>query len=177
MTLVLWTSGDPSAIAPAARAAVRDVDPELPLTGVATMASLRAQSVSQPRFLLGLLAAFAVAALTLAAIGIYGVVSHATTQRSKELAMRLALGATPGGLVKLVITQGRGVALVGAVAGLAASYVGGRVVAARLVGVRAVDPLVLSVASVAVLGVALLGYLIPAARAARTQPAVSLRLE
>jgi putative ABC transport system permease protein len=173
---VATTLADPMAFVPTLRSAVAELDPSIPID-IRPLQDVHAAQLVRQRLGLMLMITFALVSLGLAAIGIYGVVSHATTQRSKELAMRLALGATPGGLVKLVITQGRGVALVGAVAGLAASYVGGRVVAARLVGVRAVDPLVLSVASVAVLGVALLGYLIPAARAARTQPAVSLRLE
>jgi ABC-type antimicrobial peptide transport system permease subunit len=118
---------------------------------------------------------FGAAAVALAAVGIYGVIAYATSQRRGEVATRLALGATPGNVFWLVLRQGRLLTLIGAGIGLFVAYLAGRIVASRLYEVRASDPLILGGATVAVVAIALLATIIPAYRASRIEASRVLR--
>ena len=120
---------------------------------------------------------FGAAAVALAAVGIDGVIAFAAAQRQSEVAVRLALGATPGNVFWLVLKQGRTMAIVGGAIGLIVAYLSGRVVSTRLYEVRASDPIILGAAAVLVVGIALIATLIPAYRAARLDPARVLRPE
>jgi ABC-type antimicrobial peptide transport system permease subunit len=114
---------------------------------------------------------FGAAAVALAAVGIYGVIAFGAAQRRGEVAIRLALGATPGTVFRLMLRQGRTMAIVGATIGLVVAYVSGRIVTASLYEVRASDPIILGAATVVVAGIALVATVIPAYRAARLDPA------
>lgn len=124
-----------------------------------------------------LMLVFGAAALALAAVGIYGVIAYATSQRGGEVATRLALGATQANVFWLVIRQGRTLTLAGAGIGLAAAYVAGRVVVNRLYQVRADDPLILAAAAAVVAAIAIVATIIPAVRASMTNPARVFRAE
>jgi putative ABC transport system permease protein len=124
-----------------------------------------------------LMQVFAAAAVVLAAVGIYGVIAYSATQRRREVAVRLALGATPRDVFWLVVKQGGTLAVVGAAIGLIVAYLTGRLVSSSLYEVRASDPLILGVATVIVVSVALLATVIPAYRAARLDPSHVLRVE
>jgi putative ABC transport system permease protein len=177
MTLVLWTAVEPSNEISPVRDAVRAIDPELPLTGIATMADLRQQSVSQPRFLLGLLGAFAVAALVLAAIGIYGVVSYGVTQRTTEIGIRMALGADLRRVLWLVVWSGLRLTATGLAFGLAGAAITTRTLATLLFQVEATDPITFSATAAALGSVAVLASLVPALRATRVDPIRALRAQ
>ena len=174
---VIQTSGAPTSIMPAARAAVHDVDPILPISHVWTMDYRTAQFVRQPRFYMLLLGLFAGIALVLAAVGIYGVMSYAVTQRQHELGIRVALGATPGGLLRRIIAQGAALSSIGLVAGLAAAAGLSHVIASLLFEVRPTDIATYAIVSALLTLVALVACIIPARRAARVDPAVALRGE
>ena len=113
---------------------------------------------------------FGVSAVVLAAVGIYGVIAYASSERRGEVATRLALGATPGQVFWLMLRQGRTLTLAGVVAGVAAAYAGGRLVSSQLYAVRASDPVILGIAAVLVAFVATVATIIPAIRAARLNP-------
>jgi putative ABC transport system permease protein len=132
-------------------------------------------SVSQPRFAAALLSLFATVALMLAAIGVYGVLSYSVSQRSRELAIRSALGAGRRTLLRMVLGEGLLITAVGGAVGLAASALLTRLMTAILFGVTALDPVAFLLAPAALLPVAVLACLVPAAVAARTDPSVMLR--
>ena len=173
---VATTLEDAMLFAPTIRAAAAEMDASIPIE-VRSLEDVVSAQLVRHRLGLTLMIVFAVASLVLAAIGIYGLIAHSTTERSAELATRMALGATPRGVVRLVVLQGGPLSLIGIVVGLGAAYAGGRVVSSRLFGVRAADPLVLAIAAVAVFGITLLAYLVPAMRASRIQPAEALKTE
>ncbi len=177
MNVVVRTAGSPSALAPDVTRAIRGIDPDLPIYRMRTMGERVEASLAERRFSMLLLACFAGLALGLAAIGIYGVMSYLVSQGTRELGIRLALGAAPSRLLLLVVRQGMTVALAGLVVGLAGAFVLTRFMNALLFGVRATDPVTFIVVP-AVLGVvALLATVIPARRAARVDPLISLRSE
>jgi ABC-type antimicrobial peptide transport system permease subunit len=177
MNVVVRTAGSPSAVAPDVTRAIRGIDPDLPIYKMRTMGERVAASLAERRFSMLLLACFAGLALGLAAIGIYGVMSYLVSQGTRELGIRLALGAAPRRLLLLVIRQGMTVALAGLVVGLAGAFVLTRFMNALLFGVRATDPLTFIVVPAVLGGVALLAIVIPARRAARVDPLISLRSE
>jgi len=177
MTLVLLTAGDPSAVAGPLRAAVHAIDPNLALTGLATMADLRAQSVTGPRFLMALVGAFALTALALAAIGIYGVVSYGVAQRTSEIGVRTALGASRRDVLRLVLGDGLRLALAGVVLGVVGALAATRAMATLLFGVTATDPATFAATAAALTVVATLASLVPALRATRIDPIEALRAE
>ena len=177
MTLVLATEGDPSSVAAPLRAAIREIDPDLALAGIATMDELRASSVTGPRFLMGLVGAFALAALVLAAIGIYGVVSYGVAQRTSEIGVRMALGAGRGDVLRLVVGGGLRLALAGVALGVAGALAATRAMATLLFGVTATDPATFVATTVALAGVATAASLVPALRATRIDPIEALRAE
>jgi putative ABC transport system permease protein len=177
VTYVVRTDADPAVLASSLRAAIRALDPTLPVSAVQTMRSVVTQINGRARFQTLLLAAFAAAAALLAAIGIYGVMSYAVSKRTREIGVRMALGADPRSVQRLVVAQGMAVALAGAAAGLAGAFLLTRLMAGLLYGVRPGDPLTFAAMAVALLGVALAASWIPARRAARIDPMRALRAE
>jgi putative ABC transport system permease protein len=177
LTAVLRTTGDPSGYVPVARRAVQAIDPDLPIANPRTMDELIAQSVGQRRLSMLLLSVFSGIALVLASIGIYGLMSYSVAQRSRELGVRIALGAGRSDVLRLVLRQGMRLAGMGIVVGVAAAFALTRVIASQLYGVTATDPTTF-LAVAALLGLtALAANLVPALRATRVDPAVILRDE
>ena len=177
LTYVVRTEGDPAALAPSLRAAIRSIDPTLPISEVRTMRSIVAQANARARFQMLLLAVFAAAAALLAAIGIYGVMSYAVSKRTREIGVRMALGADPGRVVRLVVREGMAVAVAGAAAGLVAASLLTRLMAGLLYGVGASDPATYLGVALLLLSIALTASWVPARRAARIDPMKALRSE
>jgi putative ABC transport system permease protein len=174
---VVRTAGDPMAALPSVRAAVRSVDPELPLANVNTMEKLIESSTGQRRFAMLLLIGFSLLAMTLASIGLYGVMSYTVSQRSRELGVRLALGADSREVLGLVLVQGLRLALAGVVIGLVAAFAVTRVMKNMLFGLSSTDPLTFVAISLLLVAVALVASYLPALRATRVDPVVALRTE
>ncbi len=177
LAIVMRTTADPAAVAGAARAAVRQIDPTLPLYDLQTLEDVVAASASQPKFYLLLLGGFAAIALVLAAVGIYGVIAYSVRQRTQEIGIRMALGATRRRVLQMVVRQGLVLALVGAVAGLAGALFATRGMRSLLYQVSASDPPVYGAVAVVLVLVAALASYLPARRAARTEPQLALRGE
>ncbi len=177
MFLVLRTGGDPNSIASAVRTTVRDLDKDLPVFRVATMEQLVADSMAQRRFTLWLLGIFAVTALLLAAVGLYGVLAYSVSQRSHEIGIRMALGAQARDVQKMVVGQGMKLVLLGTGIGLVGAFVLMRLMASLLFGVSAVDPVTYIVIAALLASVALLACWIPARRATKVDPMIALRYE
>jgi putative ABC transport system permease protein len=177
MTFVIRTQGDPASIAPAARSVIQTLDGEQPVADMRTMESLLADSVARARFNTLLLSIFGVVALILAAVGIYGVMSYAVTQRTHEMGLRMALGAQTSHVLALVVRQGMTMAVAGVVIGLGAAFALTRLLASLLYGVGATDPLTFLVISLLLASIALLACYLPARRATRVDPMVALRYE
>ena len=175
--IVARSGGDPLAVLPSLRAAVRAVDPQQPLSHVRTLDQLVAQSIVGQRAPAVLLMAFALVALTLAGLGTYGVMSHAVAGRVHELGVRMALGARPGDVARLVVGEGVALAAAGAALGLLAAVALGGAVSSLLFETRPTDPVTLAGAAAALLAVAVIACGRPAHRAARVDPAVALREE
>jgi putative ABC transport system permease protein len=177
MTLVFRTQGEPPAITNAARNVIRTLDPEQPVADVRTMESLIGTSVARARFNTLLLTIFAVLALLLAGLGIYGVMAYSVEQRTQEIGVRMALGARRRDVLRLVVRRGMTLALVGVAIGVAASFVLTRLMETLLFNVSATDPLTFAGIPLLLIFVALLACLIPARRAAKVDPMVALRCE
>jgi putative ABC transport system permease protein len=175
--LLVRTSADPSAILSPLRAAVREVNPQVPVFNAGTLASEFAETLTSPRFRAILLAGFAVIALLLASIGIYGVTAHAVSQRTHEVGIRMALGARAGDVVGMMMTQHLRPALIGLAVGVTAALVLSRFLASLVYGVSATDPLTFVLMSAALLAVAAAACWIPARRATRVDPVIALRSE
>jgi predicted permease len=175
--VVVKTGVDPVTLGACVGREVRALDPDLPLYHVRTMARRVADSLARQRFLMTLLGAFAGVAAALAAIGVYGVMSCLVAQGRRELGIRIALGATPGAIARLVVGQGMAVALAGVGVGLAAALAAGRLLASLLFEVRAGDPPTFAVVAAMAGAIALLASGLPARRAARADPVESLRAE
>ena len=177
MTLVIRTHGDPSSIAPTARNVIQTLDGEQPVADVRTMEGLLADSVARARFNTLLLTVFAVVALILAAVGIYGVMSYAVTQRTHEIGIRMALGAQTSHVLALVVRQGMIMAVTGVTIGLVAAFALTRILASLLYGVSATDPQTFLVIALLLASIALLACYLPARRATKVDPMVALRYE
>ena len=175
--LAIRTTGETSSLVSGVRQAIREVDPDQPVSNVATMAEVLGEEAAQRRMGMIMLVGFAVLALLLASLGIYGVLAYFVTQHTNEIGVRLALGATPRNILFLVLKKGMGLTLIGVAIGIAASFVFTRWMSSLLFGVKAADPLTF-VAVPLLLGiVALLACAIPARRATKVDPMVALRYE
>jgi len=177
MNVVIRSAADAAGLASAATAQIRSLDPDLPIYKMRTMRERVASSLAERRFSMLLLALFAVLALGLAAIGVYGVMSYLVSQGTRELGIRLALGAAPGDVLMLVVRQGMFVALAGMALGLAGSFVVTRYMRALLFGVDANDPGTFATIALTLTVVAFIACYVPGRRAARIDPIVSLRAE
>ena len=177
MYVVVRGAGDPASLSASVKSAIRGLDPDLPLYHVQTMAERVGASLARQRFAMLLLTIFAGVALALAAIGIYGVMAYLVTQTTKEIGIRIALGATERAVVSLIVRQGLAVAVAGAAIGLAAALSLTRLMSGLLFGVQGTDPLTFGVVSVTLVGTAALASYLPARRAARIDPMISLRSE
>jgi hypothetical protein len=175
VNLLVKTTGDPNELGPVVRAMAREVDPSVVIGETVALDRRVRDAVSQPRFAATLLALLAAVALALAAVGVYGVLSYSVSQRSRELAIRAALGAGRRALVTMVLGEGLAITLVGGVAGLVASALLTRLMSSVLIGVTALDPVSFLLAPATLLPVAALACLVPAAVAARTDPSEMLR--
>jgi predicted permease len=175
--LVVKVAGNPAAALPGVRAVLRGIDPQLPLWDPAPLSRHVANATAAERFSMVLLTAFAGLALALAAVGIYGVISQSVAGRTREIGVRLALGARPGGVLGLVFRQGLAVAGIGLGLGVLGALVTTRVLGAQLYEVSASDPVTLAGAIGVLGGVAALAIWIPARRAARVAPMEALRHE
>jgi predicted lysophospholipase L1 biosynthesis ABC-type transport system permease subunit len=177
INLVIRTASDPAAFTPTLRSAVRDIEPTAALDEVGTLASRVSESVGQPRFATAVLAMFATLALVLAATGLYGVLSYSVSQRRREIGIRSALGATRGNLIGLVVRQGLIVTVVGLVLGMLASVLATRLMQPLLFGITPLDVPSFAVMPAILLMVAMAACVVPARRAAATDPAETLRSE
>jgi predicted permease len=177
LNLVVRTTTDPASLTSAINHQLHEVDRDLPLYGVVTMDQRVANSLSRRRFTAVLLALFAGFALALATIGIYGVMAYLVNQGTREIGIRMALGATQPTVLRLVVKQGMTLALTGVAIGLVGALAFGRLVSGLLYGVEPTDPLTFTLISVLLTIVALIASYIPARRAARIDPMVCLRSE
>jgi len=175
--LVVRAAGDPRALTTSLRSALAEVDPEARAVQVATVGDLAAAALRQPRFQMTLVGAFAVLALLLGAVGIFGVVSFATAQRTRELGVRMALGAKGTDVKRLVIGETLRVVAVGITIGIAGAAAGVRVLRGLVYGVSAADPLTFVAVPILVTVVAVLAAAIPARRASRVDPITVLRAD
>jgi len=176
-TLVVRTATDPSMLAAAIRNAVWALEPNAPISEVAMMEQVIADETWQPRISMFLIVSFAMIALVLAAVGIYGVLSYAVTERTQEIGIRLALGASGGDVLKLLVGQGMKLAAAGVGIGLMASLALARLLKTLLYGVSATDPLTFAMVALLLAFVALVACWIPARRASKVDPMVALRYE
>jgi ABC-type antimicrobial peptide transport system permease subunit len=175
--LVVRTTTDPASLTSAVNHELHEVDGDLPLYGVVTMDQRIADSLARRRFTAVLLALFAGFALILAAIGIYGVMAYLVNQGTREIGIRMALGATQPSVLKLVVKQGMTLAFTGVAIGMVAAFAFARLVSGLLYGVTSNDPLTFTLVAVLLSIVALIASYIPARRAARIDPMVCLRFQ
>ena len=177
VNLALRTSVDPLSLTNAVREKVWSLDRNIPIANVQTMEQLVHSAVVQPRFNTILLGIFALVALTLGAVGIYGVISFTVGQRTQEIGIRMALGARAGDILRLVVRRGLGLALTGMAAGIAGAVAVSRLLTTLLFEVSPTDPLTFVVVTLLLATVALLACYIPARRATKVDPLIALRYE
>jgi putative ABC transport system permease protein len=175
--LAVQTSGRPETLSAAIREQVRGLDPDQPVTKVRTMDELLDRTLSEAKFALLLFGLFAALALVLAAIGIYGVMSTAVTQRTHEIGLRMALGAQKRDVLRLVVGEGMIQVFIGIAAGLAFALALTRLMTSLLFGVSATDPITLVAITLLLASVALLACYLPARRATKVDPLMALRYE
>jgi predicted permease len=176
-TLAIRTVGDPMAIASAVREAIRRLDDNLPPYDIKTLEQRISDAVASRRFLVSLMSLFALLALALAATGIYGALSYLVAQRTREIGIRIALGATAGAVLGLILKRGAILILIGTAAGLAGAIALTRLIKTLLFGVSASDPATFALIALLLVVVALIASYIPARRAAKVDPMVALRHE
>jgi putative ABC transport system permease protein len=177
MSVVVRTSTEPAGMAAAMRSQVLAVDPDQPVFDIKTMDERLSKTVAQSRFIMLLLAIFSALALSLSAVGVYGVMAYTVTQRTHEIGIRMALGAQTGDVLRLVLGQGMKWTLIGVGVGVAAALLLTRVMRSLLYGVTATDPLTFIAVAALLSAVALLACFIPARRALKVDPMVALRYE
>jgi putative ABC transport system permease protein len=176
-SLILSTSVEPETLqAPVARA-VRTIDPLMPFSNVHTLEQLISGTIARPRFNATMLSLFAALGLILASIGIYGVLSYSVAQRTHEMGIRMALGADPRDVLRLVVQDGAKVAIIGVAVGVLIAVPATRLLAALLYGVEASDPAVFATVTLTLTAIALVASYIPARRATRVDPMLALRPE
>jgi putative ABC transport system permease protein len=175
MVVVLRTRDDPSGYASVARAAVHELDANQPAGRIRTMSNVVTDAVSRQRFTMALAGLFALVALVLSLVGLYGVVSYSVAERTHELGLRFALGATPSSLRALVVSDGMRLVGVGVILGLAGAWVLARLLETQLFGVTARDPVTFVSVPLLLIGAAIAGCLIPARRATRIDPMTAMR--
>jgi predicted permease len=177
LRIAVQSGGDPSMLVPGARAAIASLDPALPVTDVTTMERQVADSVAPQRFSTIVLLAFAVGALLLAAIGLYGVLAFAVAQRTREIGVRIALGASTGHVVRMVVREGMRLVIIGMALGLVAAVAVTRAMASLLYRTDPYDPWTFVVSPLVLCAVGALACYVPARRAARVEPLTALRTE
>jgi predicted permease len=177
VTFLLNTSGEPSAVASAVRQSLQRLDRNLPIWSLRTVNEQIDRRLITERLMAQLAAFFGVVALSMAAIGLYGVISHSITRRKSEIGIRMALGATERSVVRMVLGETLGIVAVGMVIGLACALMLGSLISSRLYGLTSADPLSIALAALVILGTAVLAGYIPARRASRIDPMASLRCE
>jgi putative ABC transport system permease protein len=177
LTVVVRTDGDPAALASTVRDAIAEIDPAQPVYDLRTLDQLVARSLGQRRFTLTLMVLFGVIALLLSAIGIYGVMAFAVTQRTQEIGIRMALGASALDVLKMVVGSGMFLAAIGVAVGLIGAFALTRLMASLLFGVSPTDLVTFGLVTAGLLTVALLACYIPARRATKVDPLVALRYE
>jgi putative ABC transport system permease protein len=175
VAIVARLSGPTEAAVRPLEAAVQAIDPELPLTRVLPMTSMMRTAIARQRLSAVILGVFAVVALLLAAVGLYGVVSQSVTERTREIGVRMALGSNRGAVLRLFVLQGLATAAVGTVVGLAGAFILARWMETLLFGVEPTDPATFAVVPVVLLFVAAAACYVPARRAARMDPLTALR--
>jgi putative ABC transport system permease protein len=177
MSFAIRTGGDPTRVLPAVRAALHGIDQDVPIFEISTMDANIANSMGQRRFAMMLLGLFAVMAVVLASIGIYGVMSYSVTQRSHEIGIRMALGAARRNVLRMVMGQGLVLVGAGVLIGVVGAFGLTRLIASQLFGVRPTDPTTFISVALTLIGVAALATFVPAMRATRVDPVVALRDE
>jgi ABC-type antimicrobial peptide transport system permease subunit len=177
MTLVVHTSSAPRGVLAAVRNEIHEMDKDQAVYNIVTMDELLADSIALRRFSMVLLMIFAGVALVLASVGIYGVISFAVTQRTHEIGVRMALGASRRDILRLVVREGMTLALVGIGAGLIATFAMTRLMASLLYGISATDPTTFIAIAALLTSVALGACFVPARRATKVDPMVALRYE
>jgi putative ABC transport system permease protein len=175
--LLVRSKADAQTLVAAVRAKIAEVDPNLPVTGVSSMEEVIGTSVAQPKLTMQFVGVFAGFALLLAVIGIYGVMAYSVTSRTQEMGIRLALGASPADILRMVVGQGMRLTFLGVVIGVVASLALTRLLATLLFGVHATDPIIFSAAAIVLVGAALVACYLPARRATRVDPIDVLRYE
>jgi len=177
MTFIVRSPLEPETVMAGVRSQIAAVDRDLALSDVTTLDRLVDESLADHRFRTLLLSAFAAVALVLAALGIYGVLAYFVSQRSRELGVRLALGAQPSAVFRMVLSHGMRPVAAGAVAGLAAAFALTSAMRSLLFGVTPIDPAAYAVTVATLMGVAAVACALPALRATRVDPVVALRQE
>jgi predicted permease len=177
MFLVVRADGDPTAIASGLRTAARGLDRDMPLADLRTMDELLADSVAQPRFRTLLLGIFAGLALILSAIGVFGVMSWLVSRRTREIGVRMALGASRGEVLRTILGEGLRVALIGVAVGLMAAFASSRLIGGLLFGVQPADPATFAIVPLVVVAVILAACYVPARRTTKVDPMVALQYE
>jgi hypothetical protein len=173
--LMLRAAGDPAALSSGLRAAIQELDPTLALESVSTGNELVATAMEAPQYLTVVIGMFAITAVLLSLVGIYGVMAYFVQQHTRDIGIRLALGGEPSAMRRLVVVQGLRLVAIGVAAGMAAAYLIARGMTTTLFGVTLTDPSTLVAVPIVLALVALLACLVPARRAARLDPAVILR--
>jgi putative ABC transport system permease protein len=173
--LMLRSDASIDALGPELRAVVRGVDRELPVAALQTLEQAVNASIAQPKFSMLMLTIFALVALVLAAVGIYGVVSYGVTQRTRELGVRIALGAHRATVLRMIVREGIALSIAGVTLGVAAAFAGSRLIAKQLYGISNADPVVYAGAAVVIVAISLAASAIPAVRATRVDPVEALR--
>jgi ABC-type antimicrobial peptide transport system permease subunit len=177
MSLIVRTSVDPKSLTEPIARAVRSVDPDLPVANVRTMDEIATETAWRLRFVMSLLSAFAVMAVGLAALGVYGVLNYNVTQRMREMAIRMSLGARPADVFRIIITNSLFLVLTGLAAGTAIALWLSRFLASFLYGVTALDLTIYLSVALVMTAVGLLAALLPARRATKVDPGLVLRPE
>ena len=177
MYVTARTAGNPLGLAAAVTQVARAMDPNVPVYDIKTMEERLSESLARRRFAMFALGLFALVAMLLAAVGVYGVMSYAVAQRTREIGIRVALGAKTSDVLKLVVAQGMSLAVIGVGTGLAGAVLVTRVMASLLFNVSAMDPVTFIAIAFLLIGVALLACYVPARRAMKVDPMIALRYE